>query len=422
MSNYRPISLCSAIAKVLEKLVTQRILSYLMKFNLLSSQQHGFLPSRSTTTQLLSCLSDWTLAKAKKEPCYVIYLDFKKAFDSVDHSKLLHKLSSYGIEGQVKGWIGSYLGNRQQRVSVEDKLSAPAPVTSGILQGSCIGPVLFVLYINDLLDLLSQNGVCVAAFADDIKLYSNDPKKLEAAMGVVEAWSQKWQLFLSAEKCQSISLGAGPQHQFTLLGHPLPQENQIKDLGIIIDPSLNFSIHIEKVAKKAKSASWVVLKCFNSGRVQALTRAYVTYIRPKVEYATQVWSPQSKADTKLIEGVQKHFTRMVWAKCFPQQVRPSYHDRLKFLNLETLESRRLKLDLSLAHKIYHGLSHCPGVLKKKILPRVLVHNMRLEKDVYKCKCRTLYFGNRIVSTWNAFSDTTLSLSVKAFKCFIDTWK
>ena len=410
VENYRPISLGSSIAKIMEKIITNRLLSHFISNDLISTKQHGFLPNRSTTTQLLSCVNDWTTAKANRIPCYVIYLDFKKAFDSVDHLKLMAKLQAYGITGNLLAWIRAYLDNRVQRVSINTSYSAPKQVLSGILQGSCIGPLLFIAYINDLLESLT--GVQVAAYADDIKLYGPDPNLLQSALDTVSNWCDAWQLMLSPTKCCSISLSNGPHHVFTINGTPLPQSPDITDLGVLIDQSLDFSSHIEAMVKKAKQTSWITLKCFSSGNRQNLLRAYTTYVRPKLEYCPQIWSPQTQANIKLIERVQKHYTKRMFYRCgFKKQ---PYEERLKRLQLDTLESRRTRLDLVLAHKIYHENTHCPDVLQKKTIQRTLVHNFRLQKDIHVPNFRSLFFSNRIVNLWNKFTDEQIQFTSTDF--------
>ena len=408
--NYRPISIGSSIAKVMEKLITDRLLKFLQTNNLLSDHQHGFLPSRSTTTQLLSCLNDWTLLKASKKPCHVIYLDFKKAFDSVDHSKLSVKLKAYGITGPLLQWIKAYLSNRFQSVSVNSTLSDPKPIASGILQGSCIGPILFLIFINDLLD--SFPNIKLAAYADDIKLYHSDPLLIQEALDNISDWCTLWQLCLSPTKCCSISLGTGPCHSFTILNNSIPIVTSIVDLGITVDATLNFSSHINKMVKKAKQASWVTLKCFTSGNRANLLKAYTTYVRPKLEYCTQVWSPQTKADAFLIERVQKHFTRQIYFRSGLKKA--PYEQRLRTLKLDSLEDRRIKHDLSLAHKIFHELTFCPNILQRKHIARPLIHNFRLQQDRFLPQYRSLFFSNRIVPLWNNFTDEQINLTAQNF--------
>ena len=278
------------------------------------------------------------------------------------------------------------------------------------MQGSVLGPLLFVIFINDLLDTFSE--VTCTAFADDVKLYSEDPLKLQAALTQVEIWCQKWQLSLSVEKCSVLLLGTGAEVPLTLLGLPLPYSTTVKDLGVIIDKKLSFSQHCQKLVGRAKSSSHTLLKCFSSGRVSSLLRAYLTYIRPKLEPSTQVWNSITEKDSQLVERGQKYFTRMLFLKCGLKK--KSYPERLQYLKIDTLSNRRFKLDLSLCHKIYHGKTHCPDLLVRKTATRTLQHNHRLEKDIKGGKHRLLQFSNRVVTAWNLLPDAVIEMSEDSF--------
>ena len=163
-SNYRPISLTSVVCKMLEAILRDRIMAHLEANSLLSPHQHGFRPSRSCATQLLEALDSWTRAIEEGEPTDAIYLDFKKAFDSVPHAQLLQKIRAYGITGKTLAWVEAFLSNRTQQVLVEGARSDLCRVASGVPQGSVLGPLLFILYINDLPDTLQSK---VKIFADE---------------------------------------------------------------------------------------------------------------------------------------------------------------------------------------------------------------------------------------------------------------
>ena len=153
-SNYRPISLTSTCCKVMESIIHDFISNFLLSNNLLSKHQHGFIKNRSTLTCLLSSLKNWLSSLDLAKSTDAIYIDFAKAFDTVTHEKLLHKLTSYGIRGKLHGWISAWLSNRTQSVCIEGLLSPPKSVLSGVLQGSVLGPLLFLLFINDLIDTI----------------------------------------------------------------------------------------------------------------------------------------------------------------------------------------------------------------------------------------------------------------------------
>lgn len=420
VSNYRPITLCSSIAKLQEKIVTQQLLTHCSSLFLISPSQFGFLPKRSLTTQMLLCLNDWSRHLAAKDTCYIVYLDFKKAFDTVSHPKLLSKLQSFGVSGSLLNWIEEYMTGRTQQVSVSQTLSVQAEVTSGIMQGSCLGPVLFVLFINDLLESLNPICKCLA-YADDVKLYSNDPTKIQLALNCVQTWCLTWQLNLSVEKCSILKLGAGPEVPFTLGTHVLPYACSVRDLGIVIDKQLSFSEHCSALVKKARRTCGIVLKCFSSGKVSLLLKAYKTYIRPQLESATQVWNSISEKEAKQLESCQRFFTKMLYLKCGltkidperPRRLKVSYEERLRHLGLETLKLRRFKLDLSLCYKIYHRTTFCPDLLVRKTNGRTLQHNHRLQKEIAG-KHRSVMYANRVVGAWNALPDSVVEGPYEAF--------
>ena len=206
--NYRPISLTPICSKILEKIIRDKMEVYLISNNLLSGKQFGFMKGKSTILQLLKVLDDWTEAVDARLPVDVIYTDFQKAFDSVPHSGLLQKLTSVGIKGKLHAWIQSFLSNRKQRVKIKGCTSEWMEVLSGVPQGSVLGPLLFIIYINDIVDTL---GCHCYLYADDMKLYkiiqsNDDCISLQSDMDRVVEWSSDWKIKLNIAKCKVIRL------------------------------------------------------------------------------------------------------------------------------------------------------------------------------------------------------------------------
>ena len=202
-TNYRPISLTCTCCRVMERIVNKNILAFLSNNGLIKKQQHGFLESKSTCTNLLECVYDWTIALQSKKSVDVVYFDYQKAFDSVSHPKLLQKIQCYGITNNLLLWLSDFLLNRTQRVRVNEILSEPRPVTSGVPQGSFLGPTLFLIFTNDIVDNITKASVSTKLFADDIKLYaySESNQHLQDAITELTHWSDRWQLRLAPDKC-----------------------------------------------------------------------------------------------------------------------------------------------------------------------------------------------------------------------------
>ena len=204
--NYRPISITSVLSKVMESFVRDAIVTHMMNNNLFCDEQHGFVPGRDCMTQLLLCLEEWTDMLEKREVFDVIYTDFSKAFDSFPHTRLLTNLQGLGIKGDVLFWIKSFLTKRTQCVNVDGIISDWIMVLSGIPQGSVLGPILFVVFINDM-PAEVKNNIC-KLFADDCKLYGRievlDDDRLQRDLENLEKWSKIWQLPFNAKKCKVV--------------------------------------------------------------------------------------------------------------------------------------------------------------------------------------------------------------------------
>ena len=209
--NYRPVSLTCLLCKIMESLVRETIIDHMRENSLFSKYQYGFINRRSTTLQLLFVLDEWTEILDQGGTIDAVYLDFMKAFDKVPHERLLHKLSAYGISGDLHNWIRSFLTGRTQRVKVDSAASQWRTVTSGIPQGSVLGPILFVIYISEMPDAL-KNASTTAMFAGDTKLYRrtdtpNGPIELQEDLDRIFYWSDTWLMKFQPTKCKVLSMG-----------------------------------------------------------------------------------------------------------------------------------------------------------------------------------------------------------------------
>ena len=242
-SNYRPVSLTSVPSKVLETFVRDCLISHMSELGLFHTAQHGFMPKRSCSTQLLEVMEDWSSAFEDGQPLDVTYLDFAKAFDSVPHKRLLSKLKAYGVRGKLLRWVESFLTGRLQRVLIQGDKSDWCPVTSGIPQGSVLGPTLFIIYINDLPTCVTNR---IGMFADDTKVYCRVPpavsiSPLQQDLDALVQWSEKWLLHFNASKCKVMHIGSrNPCLNYNLCGVIIDEVLAEKDLGVVMNCQLNF--------------------------------------------------------------------------------------------------------------------------------------------------------------------------------------
>jgi hypothetical protein len=211
-SNYRPIALTCVMCKLMESIVKDQLMSYLLSHKLISKHQHAFVVKHSTATNLLECANDWSAAIHAKQYIDVVYIDFCRAFDSIVYSKLLAKLQSFGICGNLLMWLRAFLFNRTQRVCIDNCLSDESYVVSGVPQGSVLGPILFLLFINDI-DCVCNSNSTLKLFADDLKVYSifdvsHDcnfiNNHLQETIDKVCEWATKWQFTINVLKCSAL--------------------------------------------------------------------------------------------------------------------------------------------------------------------------------------------------------------------------
>jgi len=208
----RPISLTCVLSKIMERILSNKIYALLHQNNIYHRSQHGFCKNRSTTMNFLECLNDWTLIILFKEQHVIICIDFSKAFDVLSHLKLFARLNSYSIRGTVLTWLINFFSCRMHHTKVRTALSDAATLCSGVMQGSGIGPLMCLMYINELICLLEHNNVQVKKFADDVEIYLKiinnvDNVHLQLALTSLVEWANEWQLAISIEKCCVLNIG-----------------------------------------------------------------------------------------------------------------------------------------------------------------------------------------------------------------------
>ena len=423
--NYRPISLTCILCKMMEKLIRQVVMDHLIKQSLLSDKQHGFINGRSTTTQLLVYLDICTRAIVDGHVMDVIYLDFWKAFDTVPHNRLLGKLESYGIKGNILQWIKAFLVGRTQEVLVNCVKSKCAPVASGIPQGSVLGPVLFVIYINDILDSIDSNGLM---FADDTKIFrlissKEDSEKLQNDIKRLEKWSSIWELEFNSEKCHVLTLGKFENirhtHRYKICEKEMEHVYTEKDLGVTVDENLSFEEHIANKIRVANTIVGQIRSSFTFLDGQTFKRLYTSLVRPHIEYAQAVWSPHQEKFIKMLENVQIRATKLV-----DGIGDLDYTERLKKLDLPSLKYRRRRGDMIEMFK--HFNKYDKNALSTSFQPRQRVlrkHKLQVHERMPKDGCRGLQsngFYYRTSRQWNTLPvNVAEAKTTDAFKNNLD---
>ena len=307
------------------------------------------VPRRNCMTNLLTALEKWTRIIDEGGSLDLIYTDFAKAFDSVPHVRLLLKLNSLGIGGEVLAWIKAFLSNRKQRVAIEVESSPWTTVGSGIPQGSVLGPTLFAVFINDMPSYISS---CCKMFADDAKIYRavnciEDARTLQMDVDNMVQWSKKWQLPFNVKKCTCIHFGpANLKQVYTMGNHKLETVTEEKDHGVIIDDALKFHKQTAASIKKANNILGVMKRTFVELDLRTLPLIYKSMVRPHLEYGNVIWGPHYKGDQQGIEKVQRRATKLI-----PTIQHLPYNQRLRILNLPSLQYRRRRGDILQVFKI-----------------------------------------------------------------------
>ena len=297
-ANYRPISLTCILCKVLEHIMASHLVRHLNKHDLLYDLQHGFREKRSCEPQLTMLFEDLARSISAGKQTDLILLDFSKAFDKVNHSKLLWKLHQYGIRGTALSWIRAFLGNRSQTVVLEGEKSGSVPVTSGVPQGSVLGPILFLVYINDLPEELSSQ---VHLFADDTAVSltvggSDDGTVLQTDLDRLSVWESQWDMEFNPSKCQVVRGTTAKEvinTVYILHGQILGVVTSARYLGVDISSGLTWNSHINRNTGNANRTLGYIRRNIKTKNQKVRETAYNTLVRPQLEYSAPVWDPSS---------------------------------------------------------------------------------------------------------------------------------
>ena len=353
--NYRPITLTSHIIKIFERVLTKKLIEYLDANLLLNDRQHGFRKGRSCLSQLIDHYQDLLNIMEDRSSADVIYLDFAKAFDKVDHGILIRKLVEIGVNGNVLVWIFEFLTNRQQIVKVSGSRSSGACVVSGVPQGTVLGPILFLIFVGDI-DSRLRNAQA-SSFADDTRVVlqicsETDTYNLQNDLNVLYEWSRTNNMMFNGSKFEHLRYG---HHQInrnylTPEGEPINMITDTRDLGITMSSSGNFDKHINNISLKGSQMAGWTLRTFKTRDPFPMMMLFKAMVFPIVEYCCQIWSPKKLYQIRSLESVQRHFTANLAGTAGM-----SYRQRLKFLKLYSLERRRDRYAIIYVWKIMQGM-------------------------------------------------------------------
>lgn len=413
VNNYRPISLLCIISKVLERLVFDHIIDFISD-KVINQSQFGFLRGKSTIQQLLIFLEDITSYTSHNDQVDAVYLDFRKAFDSVPHAELLQKLRRCGITGKLWEWFKEYLSNRHQCTTIEQQRSGFLPVLSGVPQGSILGPILFILYLNDLPNCVLHSKIL--SFADDTKCYKviqrvEDTNCLQEDLDCICSWSSTWKLKFNLLKFALLHFNSSQpelERCYTMCGAGISSCESHRDLGVILSSDMTWVKHYQSILSKAYGKLAMIRRTFSlSCPVATRKTLYISLIRSQLVYGSQLWRPMLIKDVLKIEQLQRRATKYIL-----QDYSSDYKSRLLSLNI---------LPLMMLYELHDIMFFVNNVKNPSesfdILNHVSFSTSKTRSGSIKLvhlrpptNSRRHFYFHRLIRLWNALPAVDLSLS------------
>ncbi|KAF7244268.1 RNA-directed DNA polymerase from mobile element jockey [Varanus komodoensis] len=420
MGNYRLVSLTSIVGKTMERLIIERDLVMLDREERLTATQHGFCKNRSCQTNLVEFYDKVSRWLDGGDAVDVVYLDFSRAFDKVSHDILVEKLRSFGIHQSTVRWIRAWLTDRKQKVTINGESLGWRPVTSGVPQGSVLGPILFNLFINDM-----EEGVnsLLIKFADDTKtgaVATTEEQVLQIQKDLDRLW--KWagdnRMAFNVVKCKVLHLGhRNSCHKYRLGDKWLESSTCERDLGVLVDCKLNMSQQCDVVVKRANATLGCIARSVASRSREVLLPLYMTLVRPQLEYCVQFWAPHYRKDIARLESVQRRATRLVAGL----QGMP-YEARLRELGLFSLEKRRLQGDMLVTYRYVRGCHMEMGrdLFSSAQEGRTRSNGVKLREPRFRLDTRKHFLTVRTLRVWNGLPREVVEAPlVRVFKNRLD---
>ena len=376
-NNYRPVSLLCTISKIFEKVMYNRVLDFLEKYKILYELQFGFRKSHSTHMALMLLLNKLTDALEQGRCAIGIFLDFSKAFDTVNHEILLSKLDHYGIRGNALEWFRSYLFDRKQFVTYNKCKSSMNSVNCGVPQGSILGPLLFLIYVNDIANVCELSFSLL--FADDTNVFNTGDKykeisdRLNKELKVLAIWLKANKLSLNIKKTQFMLFGnkknLDPDDvNIVIDGHTIQRTTKSKFLGVIIDEKLNWKHHITYICNKISKGMGIILKARNVLNKESLVSLYYTMVYPYLTYCNHVWGTAYLSNLSKLITLQKKIVKII-LNVHPRTESAPLFKELGFIRL--VDMNRF-LIAKFMHLVHSGM--VPSIIGKLFVRNCDTHN------------------------------------------------
>ena len=423
-SNYRPITLLSILGKTMERCVHKYLYNYVIANQILTPFQSGFVQGDSTTNQLIHTYHTFCEAVDNGKEIRTVFCDISKAFDRVWHRGLLYKLLGIGCSDKILQWFSSYLSGRKQRVVYNGQASDWTSVQAGVPQGSILGPILFLLYINDI---VNDIGCPIRLFADDTSLYIVVDSPISAAnflnsnLRTISNWAAAWLVDFNASKTVSMIISRKanpPQHPPLFMDDVILTESDThKHLGITFSASCTWSNHIQNITRKAMTRLNLMRTLKFKVSRTALERIYISFIRPLLEYSDSVWDNCSNEAKKQLDSIHIEAARIITGATKLCSINKLFVD----IGWDSLQNRRNKHKLVIFYKIMNGLT--PDYLSGCVPPLVqdtTTYNLRNSNDIQSLHANTNLFYNSFfpstIRAWNSLpEDIKQATSVASFK-------